>query len=246
MRESRRFLPFLAAGAMLLTLSIPSVAQDGRSLPDRYVRGGLDGAPVTAESPADGSRWVAWAYRDGARYDIAVSVQDADGLWSEPWMFGAGDDADQVDPDLAFDPSGTVYLTYADRGTGEVRVAVLVGGLPGWIGPQTVAGGEATATEPALRIVGDRVVVAFRTDDGIDLIDFPTLRSVGPIVAHGIQEGPDVIDPLGRDVGSGDSRSGEAAGTSDGTAWRNRPGTSAGTEIRSMRSRAGDRSDHRP
>jgi hypothetical protein len=245
MRESSRFLPILIAGALCGTLGLAVVAAEpGRTLPDRYVRGGLDGEPVLAEHPVDGSTWAAWAYRNGAEYDIAVSVLAADGLWSEPWMFGVGDRVDQIDPDLTFDSSGTAYLAFAARQSGEVQVAVLVGGLPGWIGPQTVAGAERSASRPAMRIVADRVVLAFRTGDGVDLIDFPTMRSIGPIDTHGIQEGPDVIDPLGRDVDTGDSRSGESAGTSDGTAWRNRPGTSAGAEIRSLRSRAGDRSEY--
>ena len=70
------------------------------------------------------------------------------------------------------------------------------------------------------------------TDTGTRLFDFAIVPGTGVIRTHGVQEGPDVIDPLGREMTGAEGRSGEEAGTSDGTAWRGARRGTGGVEIR--------------
>ena len=70
------------------------------------------GASVVVEDSVRGVTWSAWAYRNGAEYDIAVSWLDSSGRWSEPELLGFDDDVDQRDPALLVDRNGVVYLAY--------------------------------------------------------------------------------------------------------------------------------------
>jgi len=226
------------AAAVALAASIPvHSARAGRTLPDRYAPGSLDGTPVVVEHPFDGSTWSVWSYRNGAEYDIALSIRDADGAWSEPTFFGLDDDLDQVDPALAFDPTGTAYLAFAVRQTGTVQFALRVGGTRTWVGPAVASPADVRSSNPAVRIVGDRVVLAFRAGDSVAIADYaiaPGLR----VTTHGIQEGPDVIDPLGRQADRGDGSEGTPGG---GTGWEGPRSRDANDPaIRSLRSRVPD------
>ncbi len=224
-----------------VALSVPAFAgAAGRVMPERFAPGSLDGDPVILEDGVTGTVWSAWAYRDGAEYAIAVSLMGADGAWSEPVFLGRDDGLDQVEPSLAIDATGTAYLAFAVRETGEIRISLLVGGTAKWSAPARVSGDDEIASSPVVRIVSDRVVLAYATDAGTRLLDFALVPGTGVIRTHGVQEGPDVIDPLGREMTGAEGRSGEEAGTSGGTAWRGaRRGTPGGVEVRN----AGRRTD---
>ena len=213
----------------------------GRAMPERFAAGALDGAPVIVEDAFDGTVWSAWAYRDGAEYAIAVSLRGADGAWTEPVFLGRDDGLDQVDPSLAIDATGTAYLAFAVRETGEIQLSLLVGGTAKWSSPARVSADDEIASSPVVRIVADRIVLGYATDAGTRLIDFALVPGTGFFRPHGIQEGPDVIDPLGRDATAADGQSGEEAGTSNGTAWRGAKGGSAdGVEVRHAGQRTND------
>jgi hypothetical protein len=57
----------------------------------------------------------------------------------------------------------------------------------------TVSGTES-ASSPSLLLVGDRLVVGFQTARGVRLINLPILGSDNQL--HGIQDGPEGIDPV--------------------------------------------------
>jgi formylmethanofuran dehydrogenase subunit C len=148
-------------------------------------------------------------------------------------FIGRDDGLDQIEPSLAIDATGTAYLAFAVRETREIQVSLLVGGTAKWSAPARVSGDGEVASSPVIRIVSDRVVLGYATDAGTRLLDFALVPGTGVIRTNGIQEGPDVIDPLGREMTGAEGQSGEEAGTSTGTAWRGaQRGTPGGVEIR--------------
>lgn len=196
MRDRRTFrwlVPILA-----LVLAGTALAADSRArTPLRHVDGGLDGAPRLVTHPVDGSRWAVWSYHHGSEYDIALSILGRDGAWTEPVFLGLDDRRDQVEPAIAIDSRGNVHVAYATAETGRISLRTLPAGAQTWSAPIVVSPAGEIAGEPALRIVGDRLVIAFRAADGIEIVDRP-LDSGEVFGTHGIQEGPDVVDPLGR------------------------------------------------
>ena len=77
---------------ILTTLAAGTVSAAGKGVrrddyPTRYVPRSLDGAIVQIQNDVDGRGWSAWAYRNGAEYDLAVSVSTSPGVWSEPRFF---------------------------------------------------------------------------------------------------------------------------------------------------------------
>jgi hypothetical protein len=152
----------------------------------------IDG-PMATAAGIGGRTWAAWAYRAAGEFDVAVSSRDAAGLWSPPTYVGRRDGIDEVEPSVAVDALGTVYVAFTTRGTGRVSVSALVVGASTWLGPVIVSGNEH-ATSPAIRIFDNHVVVAYRTAAGTGIAELPVLPA---FVIMGIQDGPDGVDPLG-------------------------------------------------
>ena len=154
---------------------------------------GFDG-PMTTLAGPDGRTWSAWAYRSSHESDIAISSHDCSTTaWTSPVYLGHGNGSDDVDPALAVDSLGAVYLAFATTNPPRVAVATLAVGSTNWSEPVIVSGAEAAAS-PALLIVGDRLIVAYRTAHGLSLIQFPTLGTGNRI---DMGDGPDPINPLG-------------------------------------------------
>lgn len=154
----------------------------------------LDGSLTTLTGP-DGRAWATWAYRASGEFDIAVSSRDATAAtWSTPVFFGRRNGADEIDPAIEVDSQGAVYLAFATTNPSRVSVVVLPAGSVVWSEPAIVSGTEP-ASSPALRIVGDRLIVAYRTARGVGMVDFPVVGSGNQ--TNGIQDGPDGVDPLG-------------------------------------------------
>ena len=154
----------------------------------------IDG-PLTTLTGPDGRTWATWTYRNAGELDIAVSSRDLNSTtWSAPLFFGRRNGADEFDPSIAVDPQGAAYIAFASTNPPRVSVAVLPAGSFVWSEPAIVSGIDA-ASSPALLIVGDRVIVAYRTARGVVMVDFPIVGSGNQI--NGIQDGPDGIDPLG-------------------------------------------------
>jgi len=151
----------------------------------------LDG-PTTIVTAPDGRRWAAWSYRASGEFDIAVSSVDADGTtWSAPVFFGKRSGSDEIEPVIAVDSRGAVYVAFATTNPARVAVVSLPPDSSTWSDPVVVSGAEAAAS-PALVLVGDRPVVAFRTPRGVR-ISLPTFGSVSQL--DGIGDSPDPVGP---------------------------------------------------
>ncbi len=175
--------------ALLLTLSAGSVLVAGVDLPERYLAPRLDGPVVQIQTGQQGRTHAAWAYRVGSRFDIAVSVQEPGGLWAQPTFLGAGDGMSQIQPSLTGDEAGNVYLAYAVRETGQVYLSHLRAGADDWSTPALVVLGAGRHEAPMLRVIGGRLVLAFRTGSRVSIVDLPTLEAGNR--PSGIQDGPD-------------------------------------------------------
>lgn len=188
---------------VLLAVALPAVAAPRDDTFNRFVSPRLDGVPVAVDNAVTGQTWSAWSYAQSGEFDLALSVRGADGRWSRPVLLGESDGIDQVDPALAVDPSGVVYVAYTERGTGNVHIAVLASPSGNWTRFVSVATSEGSAASPSMKIVGDRLVVAFRAGRGVEIHDFALLA---PNSMLGIDDGP---DPFG---GAGASGGGSTKG----------------------------------
>jgi hypothetical protein len=131
----------------------------------------------------------------GEAVDLAVSSypsprEQAAGLpapslaWGEP----AGSS-------LASDPWGNLYLAYVAGPAGAVVVSVLAADEAGWSGPVTLSLPGERAYDPVVQIVGDRLVVAYRTS--AEHAVFRDLPLFPPVVLS-VQDGPDGFPPSAR------------------------------------------------
>jgi len=200
MVELRAFLALFLATALTGSATAASATRESllRSMPKGSVVTDhipqLDGRLTTLTGP-DGRAWATWAYRASGEFDTAVSSRNANSTtWSAPIFFGRRSGADEIDPTIALDSQGTVYVAFATANPPRVWVAALPAGSIVWLEPAIVSGTEA-ASAPALLIVGDRLIVAYRTTRGVGMVDFPFVGSGNQI--NGIQDGPDGVDPLG-------------------------------------------------
>ena len=182
---------------LTLLASAGSVFAGGRGqrTPIRFAPNSLDQQPVTAVNPLDGSVWTAWAWRDGAEYSIALSIQ-SEGVWSEPFFIGRDDNLNQVSPAIVFDDRGVAYLAWTVLPESQVMIVAIAESPQAGLNLRTVSTRNIPSTEPALAVVRDRLVVAFQADRKTVLRDLPLYRP-NTVGTNGIQEGPDAVDPLG-------------------------------------------------
>ena len=166
--------------AMLVNLLVASClcsssfAAGTRTLPHRYLPGSLDNGLSLLRS-ADGGTIAVWAYRSGAEYDIACSRAEAGGRWTEPTFIGAGDGVDQLEPALAEDGDGNLFVAYTDAALGTIRVALLEADGALAAEPLVVRSKDSRASFSAaqLIVVGEHVIVAFRDAERTRMIDVP-------------------------------------------------------------------------
>jgi uncharacterized membrane protein YgcG len=190
----------------------------------------IDGPVATTVAP-DGRIWAVWSYRASGEFDVAVASKDPAGAWSSPTFFGRRDGVDQLDPALAVDAAGNLYLAYTTKAPQAVLLAVRPAGTMEWSQGSRLAA-EPGVSDTAVRIVGDRVVVAYRTARGVEVTDVPVVPPA--FVPSGIQDGPDGVDPLGvtggapAGGGSG-SGSGSGSGGNGGNGGGNGGGNSSGS-----------------
>ncbi len=189
----RRALIGLVTVSTILAVGGSLLAATPRGVPHRYNPNSLDGRLVQLTSSADGRDWAAWAYRSGAQYDIALVHTDESGTWTEPVFLGADDGRDQVEPALAADANGNVYVAYADRSSGQVLLSTLIAGTETWTTPVALSAAQLRAHSPVLRVVRDRLVVAYRTDRAIEMIDLP-LAEIERISLNGMTDGGDPVE----------------------------------------------------
>lgn len=191
--------------AVLFVLALPAAAAPAYDGSNRFVSPRLDGAPVLVENAVTGQTWSAWSYSSRGELDLALSVLQSDGRWSPPVFLGQNDRVDQIDPALTVDSRGVVYLAYAERGTGRVHVAVLPNARSTWSEIAMFSSTQAAVAAPALQVVGDRLVVAFRSGRGVELRDLPLYVQNGTM---GIDDGP---DPFGNGHDSGNQGGGNGS-----------------------------------
>ncbi len=207
----RKTCGFLTLVLLLATLS----ATAGELRPHRFNANSLDGALTTVVNRVTGDTWSVWEYRTGAEYDIAISVRDAQGFWSEPEFIGEGDRLDQVQPTLTADAAGNLYLAYVDRARGAVMLSARAANGSGWTSAFAVTAEGERGHHPTLRIVGDRLVVAFRAGAGIEIRDLPLLPApIGTVWQRGVQDMPDPIDPVHRPR-DGNNKPGSGGGSDE-------------------------------
>ncbi|NIM62810.1 MAG: hypothetical protein GTO30_14550 [Acidobacteria bacterium] len=174
--------------------------------PHRYLPNALDGAPVQAANPVDGRLWSAWSYRNGAEYDLALSVSVAPGVWSEPQFIGLGDGIDQQQPAITVDARGVTYIAFADDGS--IRLTALQPGGSLWSPPISVAVADRAFSNPSLMVIGDALIVGYRDGAGVALQALPLLPPEYANAPRSIYDGPDPTTGANGDEGDeGDSES---------------------------------------
>ena len=203
MRSTRFAAAVVLASAIAASLSdaaAPRAPEPGRVptpgvLPIADHLSQIDGPVATTLAP-DGRLWAVWSYRFAGEFDVAIVSRDAaGGVWSQPSFFGRRDGVDQLEPSLAVDGSGSVYLAYSTGNPHAVAVTTLPAGSSVWTQPVVLSSHPGVAT-PSIRLVRDRLVVAYRTSRGVALTDLPALPPPA-MLPRGIQDGPDSVDPLG-------------------------------------------------
>jgi len=161
------------------------IPSHGRHIPE------LDGPAVRAVTD-DGQNWIAWSYRNGSDFDIAVA-EFADGAWSEPVLLDSNDGLDQVEPVLATDASGNLYLAYTVRSLGVVRFTVFSAATRSWSPPVRLSAFEQFAGQPSMQFVGDRLVVAFREGGRVRIVTLEQ-HQIFDKDGRKIVDGPDPIN----------------------------------------------------
>ena len=185
-----------------------SFAAGLRTLPHRYLPGSHDSGLAVLGAP-DGTTIAVWAYRSGAEYDIAFSRTQAGGRWTEPTFIGAGDGVDQLEPALAADADGNVFVAYTDRAIGAIRVVALTAdGKPTTEPIVLRSRARASFSSAQLVVVGEHVIVAFSDGERTRMIDVPrpilvqgnallTITESGdPVEYRPGNDGPDVAGPV--------------------------------------------------
>ena len=194
MRERSLFSRRLA---LVLTLAAAATAAHARPAdpavtPTRYLGRGVDSGLVTATNPLDGRLYSAWAYRAGSETDIAISARDAQGTWSEPVFLGYSDGLNQIEPALAFDAAGNLYIAHTIQETGSLVVSRLAAGATRMSSALQVSVAGERASAPTLMPTDTALVIGYRVGNLV------VLRMVSLAAAShpfGIQDGPDGFPP---------------------------------------------------
>ena len=193
MRERRGFPRRLAL--MLTLAALAPVAQaksDPSATPTRFLGNGVDHGLVTATHPLDGRLWSAWSYKSGSESDIAVSVRDFSGAWTEPVFLGPADGRSQLDPVLTFDAAGNLYLAHTVKETGQIFVSKLAVGATRMSAPVLVSLAGEKASSPSLMLADNYLMVGYRVGSKVILRAVPLMASTQPFA---IQDGPDGFPP---------------------------------------------------
>lgn len=187
-------LPAFLVVCLATTLTGSAVAgSDSRNFAGAGHVPQLDG-PVTTLTAPDGRTFATWAYRASGEFDIAVTVRAADSqTWSAPSFFGRRNGADELQPAMTFDSRGTVYVAFTTASPSAVFLSVLRPGSDAWSEPVQVSGNDI-ASSPTLLVVGDRLIVGFRTAQGVGLVNLPISDGGNELY---LSDGPDASGPSG-------------------------------------------------
>ncbi|MDH3628384.1 MAG: hypothetical protein OES25_12135 [Acidobacteriota bacterium] len=186
-------LQTLVIASVLLASFTGAWARSGRFETPRHFRAGLsDHGLVEVEAVAQDQVWAAWALRNGPEYNIAVSLRDADGTWNPVRLIGSDDGRDQLDPTLAVDRLGNLYLAYASEGGG---ISLTVRDRDGrWQRATQISPIGVVASRPTLQMLGDRLILAYVVDGVVKIEEVDTDADGGGMVLHDFEDGPDPVE----------------------------------------------------
>jgi len=196
----KRRLPVLFGLPLLLGIALASWGRAPLDTPRGFDLARGDAQLVRLAAP-DGRVWAAWSYDAGAESDLAVAARSVDGIWSEPIFVGTGDGMDQTHPTLAMDARGNLYLACGVRNGASIALSIRSAATGTWSAPARISPVGEFASRPTMRVIGDRLVVSYRTAAGSALRDFPLLQEEA--TPNGIQDGPDILPPTGNNSGGG-------------------------------------------
>jgi hypothetical protein len=106
-------------------------------------------------------------------------------------LFGALSGSDEIQPALATDGKGTLFVAYAVRETGAVQLHMLRAGATRWSDASVWSAEGERAFAPVLQVIGDHLVLAYRVGGRVVLRTELLVR----LVPHGVQDGPDGFPP---------------------------------------------------
>ena len=192
MRERSSYSRRLALVLTLAAAATAAYARPAASTPTRYLGRGVDSGLVTVANPLDGRLYSAWAYRAGSETDIAVSVLGANGMWSEPVFLGYSDGLSQIEPALAFDAAGNLYIAHAIQETGALVVSRLAAGATRLSSQVQVSAAGERASSPTLMPTESALVIGYRVGSRVVLRMISLAAASHPF---GIQDGPDGFPP---------------------------------------------------
>lgn len=174
---------FLAAADVFAQVNVP-----------RRFSANVDRDLVEFVNYVDGRTWSVWSYKSGAEYDIAVSLKNPDGSWGEPSFLGSDDSRSEVQPALATDTNGTLYMAFAVRETGQIMLTTLRVNSLTWSTPRRAVFAAGRHAAPSVIALSSQVVVAYRTGQRVGMALMPVV-GFGP---YGINDGPDGLPPTGQ------------------------------------------------
>lgn len=196
MRKHFKLLAILCCCCIVAITAGEAMARSRQiSAPHRFQPASQDLGLVQVANPIDGQVWAAWAFRDGAEYNVAVAKMGEHGRWNEPVFLGRDDGKDQIDPTITVHPSGGMALAFAEPATGRIFVSLLGAGSERWSRPVAVAVGTDLGA-PSLMVLGERLVLGYRSGDRVELRAM-TL-AIDTAGTFGFTDGP---DPVGVDDG---------------------------------------------
>lgn len=169
-------------------LACGSAFASGLTVPNRYLVPARDQNLVQIENAVDGRAWSIWAYRSGPGYDIAISQREQDGSWSEPIFIGKDNGKSEIQPSVAVDSNGTVYVVYVVWETGRVMLTSLHHGNTTWSTPVQAVFEGGRHSHPKALVLGGQLVLAYRTGQVVGATTIPIGNPVGPL---GTEDGPD-------------------------------------------------------
>jgi hypothetical protein len=119
-----------------------------------------DGTPSLVTDPSDGLIAAAWSRNSASGYDVVLSRFES-GAWSDAAIV-AGSPADDLDPQLALGPDGSVHLFYwVDGTTPQVFHRVAPPDLSSWSTPELVSTAGQSASRPAGAFYNGVLYVAY-------------------------------------------------------------------------------------
>ena len=191
MRNPKMMLCLLCCFILLASSAVQARSGSLRGQPRQYLPAN-DGLLVQVTNPVDGKVWSVWSYHNGGEFDLAIA-SDSAGIDGRLHMVGLDDGNSQVEPALTTDPAGNLYMAYIERLENldnRLVVSSLRLNRSSWSTPTILTLPSTEIATPTLEVIGEKLVVAFRSADGVDIIQLQLLSQLNQ--GH-FTDGPDPI-----------------------------------------------------